>query len=89
MTDQHDTTKNAHAVELGRLGGKRGGVARARKLSKEERSAIAQNAAAQRWKDRPVASLAQRRDSSDDDNAITIECLDGDDFAAASQDGSL
>ena len=41
--------KNPAAVELGRLGGKKGGVARAKKLSPEERKAIAQKAAKARW----------------------------------------
>jgi len=42
--------KNPAAVELGRLGGKKGGKARAKALSAEERSAIAKRAAAARWK---------------------------------------
>jgi hypothetical protein len=41
--------KNPAAVELGRLGGKKGGEARAAKLSPEERSEIAKKAAAARW----------------------------------------
>lgn len=41
--------KNPAAVALGRLGGLKGGKARAAKLSKEERSEIAQKAAASRW----------------------------------------
>jgi hypothetical protein len=41
--------KNAAAVALGRLGGKKGGRARAEKLTKEERSAIARKAAKSRW----------------------------------------
>lgn len=43
------SVKNAAAVELGRLGGKKGGAARAAKLTPEERSAIAKKAAAKRW----------------------------------------
>lgn len=42
--------KNAAAVELGRLGGKKGGAARAAKLTSEQRSEIAKKAAAGRWK---------------------------------------
>jgi len=42
-------TKNFAAVELGRLGGKKGGVARAKKLSARRRSQIAQRAAIARW----------------------------------------
>ncbi len=41
--------KNPAAVALGRLGGLKGGPARARKLSKEERKAIAREAAKTRW----------------------------------------
>lgn len=42
--------KNPHAVALGRLGGKKGGKARAEVLTPEERSEIARIAAAARWK---------------------------------------
>lgn len=42
--------KNQAAVELGRLGGKKGGDARAAKLTPEQRSEIAKKAAAGRWK---------------------------------------
>jgi hypothetical protein len=38
------------AVALGRLGGKKGGVARVKRLTKEQRSEIARKAAAARWK---------------------------------------
>ena len=41
--------KNPAAVALGRLGGKKGGKARAEKLSPERRSEIAQKAARTRW----------------------------------------
>jgi hypothetical protein len=41
--------KNPAAVALGRLGGLKGGAARAAKLSPEERSAAAKKAAAKRW----------------------------------------
>ena len=44
--------KNLHAVELGRLGGKKGGPARAKKLSAEERRESARNAAQARWSKR-------------------------------------
>lgn len=43
------STKNPAAVELGRLGGKKGGAARAAKLTPEQRKQIAKNAAEQRW----------------------------------------
>jgi hypothetical protein len=42
--------KNQAAVELGRLGGKKGGAARKAALSAEQRSEIAKKAAAGRWK---------------------------------------
>ena len=45
--------KNPAAVELGRLGGQKGGKARAAKLTAEQRSAIAKKAAAGRWRAHP------------------------------------
>ena len=42
--------KNKAAQELGRLGGLKGGKARAEKLAPEQRKEIAQIAAAARWK---------------------------------------
>lgn len=42
--------KNPAAVALGRLGGKKGGKARAEKLTPEERKEIARVAANARWK---------------------------------------
>jgi hypothetical protein len=47
-----DRGKNAAAVALGRLGGQKGGKARADRLTPEERSRIAKIAAETRWKDR-------------------------------------
>jgi hypothetical protein len=47
---QVDNGKNPAAVALGRLGGLKGGKARAAKLSPAKRKAIAQKAAAKRWK---------------------------------------
>ena len=41
--------KNANAVALGRLGGLKGGKARASKLTAEKRQEIAKKAAAARW----------------------------------------
>ena len=41
--------QNAAAVALGKLGGKKGGKARAAKLSPERRSEIARKAAETRW----------------------------------------
>ena len=42
--------KSAAAALLGRLGGRKGGLARAKKLSPERRSEIARLAAEARWK---------------------------------------
>ena len=44
-----DEGKNPAAVVLGRLGGKKGGKARAAKLTADQRSQIARKAAAARW----------------------------------------
>jgi len=44
-----DEGKNPAAVALGRLGGKKGGAARAAKLTPEQRSEIARKAAQTRW----------------------------------------
>lgn len=44
--------KNPAAVALGRLGGLKGGKARAKKLSAKKRKEIAQKAAKARWKHR-------------------------------------
>jgi len=48
-TKEPETIKNAAAVELGRLGGLKGGRARADKLSPERRKEIAVQAAKKRW----------------------------------------
>lgn len=45
--------KNPHAVALGRLGGQKGGKARAEKLTAEERQKIARKAAKARWSKKP------------------------------------
>ena len=45
-----DANKNPHAVALGRLGGLKGGDARAAKLAPQRRSQIAAKAAKARWK---------------------------------------
>lgn len=42
--------KNPAAVALGKLGGKKGGKARAEKLTPEQRKEIARKAATARWK---------------------------------------
>lgn len=49
-TSPERPAKNPHAVALGKLGGPKGGRARAEKLTPEERSKIASKAARTRWK---------------------------------------
>ncbi len=49
MPPEPDTGKNPAAVALGRLGGLKGGKARAEKMTPEERSEAAKKAAAARW----------------------------------------
>ena len=60
---------NAAAKALGRLGGLKGGKARAAKLTAEQRSEIAKKAAAKRWavkKQNELAETASLTDGSDD-----------------------
>lgn len=47
--DPANECKNPHAVALGRMGGKKGGKARAEKLSPKKRKEIAVLAAKARW----------------------------------------
>ena len=49
LVDLEPPKKNQAAVELGRLGGLKGGKARAKKLSATKRKAIAKKAAKARW----------------------------------------
>ena len=49
-----DPAKNPHAVALGRLGGLKGGRARAAKLGARDRSKIAAKAAKARWAKKPA-----------------------------------
>jgi hypothetical protein len=53
VKDTRAPSKNPHAVELGKLGGKKGGKARAKRLSAKKRREIASNAANVRWKNSP------------------------------------
>lgn len=48
---------NPHAVALGKLGGAKGGAARAKKLTAEQRSEIGKKAAAARWAKKKQRSL--------------------------------
>ena len=50
--EKPDREKNPAAVALGRLGGLKGGKARAAKLTKQQRREAARKAAAKRWKRR-------------------------------------
>lgn len=47
--EEEKPQKNPAAVELGRLGGLKGGKARAEKLTPERRKEIAKKAAQKRW----------------------------------------
>ena len=50
LTGEPLNGRNPAAVALGRMGGLKGGPARAKKLSKARRSKIAKKAAQARWK---------------------------------------
>ena len=50
-----DEGKNPHAVALGKMGGRKGGKARAKNLSAAQRKRIARKAAKARWSARPSA----------------------------------
>lgn len=54
VTDRRRSSMGRHAAALGRLGGLKGGRARAEALSSERRKEIAQTAANARWKRRPT-----------------------------------
>jgi hypothetical protein len=47
--EPEEPEKNPHAVALGRMGGLKGGKARAAKLTAEQRRESARKAAAKRW----------------------------------------
>ena len=49
VKDEVDDGKRAAHVEIGKLGGLKGGKARAEKLTSEQRSEIARKAALKRW----------------------------------------
>jgi len=52
IEDRVEDRRNPAAVALGKLGGAKGGKARAKKLSATKRRAIAKKGAAARWKQR-------------------------------------
>jgi hypothetical protein len=49
LPESQPDTRNPHAVALGSMGGRKGGRARAKKLSSAKRKAIAKKAAKARW----------------------------------------
>lgn len=49
LTEAAPDTRNPAAVALGKLGGAKGGIARAKALSPAKRKAIAKKAARARW----------------------------------------
>jgi hypothetical protein len=49
VSPKPEAGKNQNAVELGRMGGLKGGKARAEKLTPEQRKKIAADAAKKRW----------------------------------------
>ena len=51
VIDEVQVVKNPAAVTLGRLGGLKGGKARAKSLSPKQRTAIAKKAAQARWRE--------------------------------------
>lgn len=53
-TGQAVPSKNPAAVALGRLGGLKGGKARAAALTAKKRKEIARNAAKKRWRKEPI-----------------------------------
>ena len=53
IAEEPHPIKNQAAVELGRLGGLKGGKARAEKLSPKKRQEIARQAALTRWNKQP------------------------------------
>lgn len=58
-------TKNPHAVAIGRLGGLRGGRARAKKLTHEQMSEIGRLGALKKWENRRKEKEQALRDAED------------------------
>jgi hypothetical protein len=56
LPDPPKDKRNPHAVALGSMGGKKGGKARAEKLSAKRKKEIARKACAARWSAQPPAS---------------------------------
>lgn len=53
--EQIEDRRDPNAVALGKKGGKKGGIARAKNLTAQERRAIAQKASRSRWKPKPTS----------------------------------
>lgn len=68
--------KNKAAVALGKLGGKKGGAARAAKLTAEQRSAIAKKAATERWSNEAKKSSEAEAAGQGPKKKISIVPLD-------------
>ena len=64
MASDTKSKKNPAAVALGRLGGLRGGPARAKRLTAAERRASAQKAALARWSKKKLKILLIMRERS-------------------------
>lgn len=68
--------KNPAAVALGRLGGKKGGKARARKLTAKERTEIAKKGAAARWAKKSISQSLVENALSFETRKIVLLPLD-------------
>jgi hypothetical protein len=55
MSEKETASKNPAAVQLGKLGGEKGGPARANSLSATERKEIALKGANSRWQGKPTS----------------------------------
>ncbi|MGE4505163.1 MAG: hypothetical protein AB7D51_07430 [Desulfovibrionaceae bacterium] len=75
MTSSSNSPKNPAAVALGRLGGLKGGPARAKTLSQERRTEIARKAAVARWQtntdeEHKMSSLSWTRERITQSDAV-------------------
>jgi hypothetical protein len=60
--DDPKTAKNPHAAALGKLGGAKGGKARAKGMTEAERIEAAKRAAAARWGDSEADKKSPKKD---------------------------
>jgi hypothetical protein len=70
-----ETAKNPAAVALGRQGGLKGGKARAKALSGEERSEAARHAARTRWRRQKETEMAVSFEVAQDHKPRAVEVL--------------